>query len=463
MARRSKGEGTTYQDPASGTYTAEITVDGRRHRRKGFSSQAAATRWLRDLLKTADNNEGKILAPSRVTVGEWLNEWENVIQRRVRLGTMSETTFESYRKNIRLHIRPQLGQLRIQQVNARHLSELYDELLGHGSPGGNGKLSQRTVAYIHAILRACFRDAITRNPPLRQANPCSQINKDDLPRTPARADRGRYNVWEPEQILAFLQHYKAHRLIALYWLYFTRGSRRGELLGVRWPEVDLEHGTIHLIRNRTAHAGRVIERETTKGQGQGRLIPLDSFLVEIMKDHRRRWEAEREAAIAADGWQDTGYVFVHDGVRHPEHKAGGPLHPERLSRSFRRMIVAYNKAHPDSVLPEIRLHDARHSTATSMIFAGIDEQVVAEILGHDSVVITRTIYSHVHKERAARAAAMMTELVLGPPENAAPDTAAASTKPQRRVVGEGGDAAERRERGSPRPARSRRRPAAGRD
>lgn len=416
MARRGKGEGTAYQDQASGVYIAEITLEGRRHRKKGFPSQVAATRWLRELIKTTDRNDGEVTAPNRITVGEWLDQWDGILERRVRLGAISETTLESYRKNVRLHIRPQLGPLLVQKVNPGHLAELYDRLLAQGSAGGRGPLSRRTVAYVHSILRACFRDAITHSPPLRQTNPCAQLGKDDVPRTPVRADQGRYRVWEPDQILGFMRHYRDHRLIALYWLYFTRGARRGELLGLRWPEVDLNHGTLHLIRNRTTtYSGKVIERDSTKGHGQGRFVPLDPFLVELLKDHRSRWEAERLAARAAGRWDETSdYVFVHDGVRHPDQRAGGPLHPDRLSRSFHRMIVAYNKAHPDGPLPEIRLHDSRHTTATSMIFAGVDEQIVADLLGHDSVIVTRTVYSHVLKERAARAAALMTDLIVGP-------------------------------------------------
>ena len=77
------------------------------------------------------------------------------------------------------------------------------------------------------------------------------------------------------------------------------------------------------------------------------------------------------------------------------------------------MITAYNKKHPDQPLPMLRLHDTRHTTATAMIFAGVDDQIVAQLLGHNSVMVTRTVYSHVLKERSARAAALMTELIVG--------------------------------------------------
>jgi integrase len=286
--------------------------------------------------------------------------------------------------------------------------------MAKGSPGGRGPLSQRSVAYIHNILRACFRDAITQDPPLRRTNPCTQIGKDDMPRTPALSDQGRYDIWEPEQILALLTHYEDHPLVALFWLYFTRGPRRGELLGLRWDGVDLVHGTLALTRNRTTTTnGRVIERDTTKGQGRGRFLPLDGVLIEIMTRHQERWHADRQTARAAGRWFESDYVFVGDGRNQPEGLCGTPLHPDHLSRTFKRMITRYNKERPEKPLPMLRLHDTRHTTATAMIFAGVDDQIVAQLLGHTNVVVTRTVYSHVLKERSARAAALMTELVVG--------------------------------------------------
>jgi integrase len=354
-------------------------------------------------------------------MGEWFTEWDTILARRVRLGRFSETTYESYRKYIRLHIAPDLGHLPVRDVAPRDLIKLYDRLMLHGSPGGRGPLSQRTVAYVHNILRACFRDAITADPPLRRTNPCTQIGKDDIPRTPPKSDQGSYDIWQPEQILAFLTHYADHRLVALFWLYFTRGARRGELLGLRWDGVDIEHGTLALTRNRTTtYSGKVIERDTTKGQGKGRFIPLDAVLIDVMKTHKARLEAEREAGREAGQWFESDYVFVSDGRNQPDKRTGTPLHPDRLSRTFKRMITQYNKKHPDGPLPMLRLHDTRHTTATAMIFAGIDDQIVAQLLGHTSVMVTRTVYSHVLKERSARAAALMTELVVGS-SAAAPD------------------------------------------
>jgi integrase len=414
MGRRSRGEGTVYPDRDAHTFTAEVTVRFRRHRRKGFTSKAAGTRWIRAQTDGDMAHDGGALAPRRLTMTEWFAQWDDILARRVRLGRLSETTYESYRRYIRLHIQPELGPIPVRDVAARDLTRLYDRLMTKGSPGGRGPLSQRTVAYIHNILRACFRDAVTADPPLRRTNPCTQIGVDDVPRTPSRADQGNYVIWQPDQILAFLTHYADHRLVALFWLYFTRGARRGELLGLRWDGVDLEHGTLALTRNRTTtYSGKVIERDTTKGQGKGRFIPLDAVLIDVMKKHKARLEAERADGRETGQWFESDYVFVSDGRNQPDKRVGTPLHPDRLSRTFKRMITQYNKKHPDAALPMLRLHDTRHTTATAMIFAGVDDQIVAQLLGHNSVMVTRTVYSHVLKERSARAAALMTELVIG--------------------------------------------------
>lgn len=414
MGRRSRGEGTVYFVRATNSYTAEVTVVGQRLRKKGLPSRSAGTRWIREQTDQDGKNDGTPMASQAITMNEWFDQWDVILTRRTRLGRFSETTLESYRKYVRLHIRPDLGHLRVRDVAPRDLIKLYDRLMLQGSPGGRGPLSQRTVAYIHNILRACFRDAITADPPLRRTNPCTQIRKDDIPRTPPKSDQGSYDIWQPDQILAFLTHYADHRLVALFWLYFTRGARRGELLGLRWDGVDLEHGTLALTRNRTTtYSGKVIERDTTKGQGKGRFVPLDAVLIEVMKTHRTRLEADRAAGREIGQWFESDYVFVSDGRNQPDKRIGTPLHPDRLSRTFKRMITQYNKKHPDEPLPMLRLHDTRHTTATAMIFAGVDDQIVAQLLGHNSVMVTRTVYSHVLKERSARAAALMTELVVG--------------------------------------------------
>ncbi len=205
----------------------------------------------------------------------------------------------------------------------------------------------------------------------------------------------------------------------MWWLIALRGLRRGEAAGLRWSDVDLDAGTLTVAQQRIAY-GRTVHVGSPKTAASRRTIALDRVTVRLLRGHRRRQQAERDAA--GDRWHDSGYVFTA-----PD---GSPLHPDWLTRRFRRLVTL-------SGLPPIRLHDLRHGAASLALAAGADLKTAQALLGHASIVLTADTYTSVLPELLADSAEATARLVLahaarkpgrrprntvgsGPPKSAAP-------------------------------------------
>jgi integrase len=272
------------------------------------------------------------------------------------------------------------------------LNGLYPALLeDRKQSNGGGGLSPRSVRYVHTIIHRAFRDAvrwgrITRNP----------ADAADPPRSAATV-RAAMTTWSAEQVRAFLVHTADHRLHAAFAVLGTTGMRRGECLGLRWSDIDLTAGRVSITQTVIAvnHEVRIGSPKTTRGR---RTVSLDSGTVAALQEHRRRQAAERLRMGA--GFADHGLVFCR-----PD---GGPLHPERFSRTF--SIEAMRAG-----LPPIRLHDLRHTWATLALSAGEHPKVVQERLGHANVSITLDVYSHVTEGLHSDAADRVATIIFGTP------------------------------------------------
>jgi integrase len=170
--------------------------------------------------------------------------------------------------------------------------------------------------------------------------------------------------------------------------------RRGELAGLRWQDVDLDAGTLAVTQQRTTADYRVVVAEP-KARSR-RVITLDASVIDALRAHRRRQLEERLAARPA--WADTEYVIVDE--------VGRPYHPQRLRLLFER-------ACREAEVPPIRLHDLRHTMATTALRAGIHPKVVQERLGHSSIALTLDTYSHVTPTLQRAAAETLGELFSG--------------------------------------------------
>ena len=206
-------------------------------------------------------------------------------------------------------------------------------------------------------------------------------------------------VWSPEQLSAFLEHVATDRMAALWRLAATTGMRRGELLGLRWADVDFEAGALTVSQSLTI-ADYKTHISTPKTDGSRRRLTLDPATLAALRAHRARQSAERLALGVA--WQDTGLVFTRED--------GGEVHPHLVSRWFDQRLKAAG-------LPRITFHAVRHSYATMLLRGGQPIHRVSKRLGHSKPTVTLNIYGHVLPGDDEEAALAGAEL-LSPTANA---------------------------------------------
>ena len=371
---------------------------------------------------------------------------------------LEESTWHSYDRYIRLHVIPHIGAIPLQKVSPVDLNQLYRKLLESGRhqpgprPGRSPEvlaratqlraggltyeliaeqlrtefedeatitksavaallrrdaaekprcdrlagLSPRTVRYIHTIIHAALKDALRWNRVARNVADAA------TPPSAAAARSHRPKAWMAEQLRSFLDYAaESHYLPA--WIFLaTSGCRRGECLGLRWSDVDLDESTAIISRQVTALDHQVIVKEMPKTK-QAHLIRLDSGTVAMLK--RVRAEQAQTKLRLGPGYQDEGHVFCQFD--------GRPHHPERFSREFDRKQRYFNRDNADELLPPITLHGLRHTWATLALGAGIDIKIVSERLNHSSTHITREIYTHVTPPMQSDAAERVANLIRG--------------------------------------------------
>jgi integrase len=360
-------------------------ITGKRRQKwsSGYRTKRDAERGLSEIV--ASLHAGTYVEPTKQTVREYLKDWLAAIE-----PTIRPSTHYSYARNLRLHVLPRLGSVQLRRVDAGMLNALYAALLADGKQSnGGGGLSPRSVRYIHTIVHRALRDAvrwgrIARNP----------ADAADPPRA-AAAVRPTMTTWTADQVRAFLDYTADHRLHAAFVVLATTGMRRGECLGLRWSDVDLTVGRVSIAQTVIAvnHKVRIGSPKTARGR---RTVVLDPGTVAVLRRHRQQLLAER--LIMGAGFTDHGLVFCR-----PD---GGPLHPERFSRTFE--IEAARAG-----LPRIRLHDLRHTWATLALSAGEHPKVVQERLGHANVSITLDVYSHVTEGLHGDAASRVAGIIFG--------------------------------------------------
>jgi integrase len=266
------------------------------------------------------------------------------------------------------------------------------------------------LAHIRTTLRAALNSAIRQgvipDNPVRQVELPARRRAHALVWTPGQvADwqatgiRPTVAVWTPAQLAAFLDSVRQDRLYALWRLATLHGLRRGELAGLRWADLDLNHRHLVIVRARTT-AGYQVFEGPPKSAASMRTIALDRHTIAVLRQHAYRQRQERHAA--GDRWHNTGYLFTS---RH-----GHPLHPGYLTHRFAALVAATG-------LPPVRLHDLRHGAATLAHLAGTDLKTISDQLGHSSIVLTADTYTSVLPAAQYKAAEATAQLVLDAARN----------------------------------------------
>lgn len=365
----------------------------------GFASEDEA-KAARDRARL-DARRGEYVGRDDITVAAYLRQWLDGHALVVKPKTLA-----GYRNLINSYVVPRLGRLKLQAVRPSTLSAFYQELLTSGGKGGR-PLSARTVQYVHSILRKAFADAVLVDRIL-PSNPAATAKR---PRK-TLAVKGS-GVWDAEQLAAFLGAARRHRLFAFFHVAAYTGARRGELLHLRWSDVDLGPSSSVRIRGTVNVVDGTRVEGTTKG-GRERIVSIDPGTVTVLVEHRARQEQDR--LRAEDSWEGTGYVFCRE--------IGAPLYPDTVSQLMPKLVAEHNASVPAARrVPSIRLHDLRHTHATLLLKAGVPAHVVAARLGHADASITLRVYAHVLGDQATGAASIFADLMAERTASTAPDAA----------------------------------------
>ena len=377
------GEGSVHRKGSVWSFVVDLGRDpatGRRRqaRRSGFATKKAAEAALRSLATASD--AGMAVSRSRTTVSGFLTEWRETMRPRIR-----ETTWVSYEMAAN-RITRQIGAVPLQALTPLQVESLYATLLATGGAGGR-PLAPKTVRSCHIVLRRALADAERLG--LVSRNPAAAARAVAAPRAEQR-------TWSSEELQLFFEALAGERLSMAFVLLATTGMRRGEVLGLRWEDVDFTGRALSIVQTLTTVRGDKHIGPPKTGKSRRR-VSIDSVTLDALKAHRKRQRVERIAA--ADVWSNEGHLVFTDEL-------GEPVHPNRLSQSFDRLVR-------DARLPRIRLHDLRHSYATLALKAGVHPKIVSERLGHSTIAITLDLYSHVAQGLDADAAELTAARIYG--------------------------------------------------
>lgn len=317
-------------------------------------------------------------AGSALTVGAYLADWLAHVRTRVR-----PTTYDGYEVLIRLHIAPAIGTALLSDIRPLDIQHLYGQLL---APDRERALAAGTVLNAHLVLTQAFGQAVRWG--LVGANPAAGAQ----PPRPRRAEL--YSV--DAELAARILEAASGSLIELpVALAIGTGMRRGEILALRWADIDAPRETAHVRRTLQPTAAGLIFSEP-KTRRSRRAVALPRFLQPFFE---RRAESQHEQRkLAAEHWNDLDLV-IDNGL-------GCPLNPDSLSSSWRRLVKQHG-------FPHVRFHDLRHAHATLMLLKGVHPKIVSERLGHASIGITLDTYSHVLPSMQTEAAEAFDELFSG--------------------------------------------------
>ncbi|MGW6948051.1 tyrosine-type recombinase/integrase [Streptomyces xanthophaeus] len=371
--RNPNGAGTITQRK-DGRFQAAVYVlqpDGTRARKFAYGKTwAECDVKRRDLLAKVDQG---VPVPTRsAKLSEWLPYWlDNIVQPH-----RKRTTFAKYETHVRLYLVPLLGSKRLESLSVGDVRRVLVQL--------QKKASAATAKESHRVLRTALAAAVREE--LVTRNVATLVE-------PPTVEARDLSPWSLQETLDFLAASRKDPLFAAFVLAIALGFRRGEIVGLRWENVDLDRREIRVRTQRQRVGGEAYE-DDPKGKRRRQTLPLPGICVAPLRLQRMKQADAR--AKAGDAWQESGYVFTT--------RTGRPIEPRNVYRSFTRVAK-------DADLRVIRLHDARHGTATLLTAAGVPPRVVMEILGHSQIAVTMNVYAHVVQETQREAIGHMDRLL----------------------------------------------------
>ncbi len=353
--KRGNNEGTIYKDEKNGRWIAQATIDGKRKSFYG-KTRTEANKKLTDAIK--QNEQGTYIDPSKLTLGEWLDKWLMTYK----MPSLKPKTIEGYYHMMELHVKPELGKIKLKDLTADRIQNHYRDKTKAG-------YSSKTVKHIHTIIHDALKHAVRMGELFRNVSDHAILPKQETIK-PMR-------VLTKEEQQKFMDTCKAqpHDGGLAFILDLATGLRLGELLAVTWDDIDIEAGVLKVSRN----ISRIMNMDTKKTEimegtpktkAGKRSIPIPTSVFEMLKAYKP--EDERK-----------GLLFPSS--------AGTPIEPRNMQRKFYNMI---EKAE----IEKANIHALRHTYCTRLLESGVQPNTAKELMGHSSIQVTLDIYGHVMPE-----------------------------------------------------------------
>jgi len=353
------------------------SADGKRlyHNKTINGTKKDAQRYRTKILRKRDL--GELVEPSKELLGLYLERWLETAAR----PRIAPSTFATYSNYVSIYLKPGLGDKGLSELEALEIQEFYNGL-------GDKGLSPKTVKNIHGVFTNALKQAVKWQ--LIRTNPADHV---DLPKD----ERREMQVFTREQAAQFMEAtiYSPHK--ALFSLLLSSGMRPGEALGLKWGDVDMKAGRVHVQRALSKTKTGWVLREPKTARSR-RAIPLPPSVMNDLKEHRA---AQLEERLKTGSYNDRDLVFAD--------RTGEPLSPKEV---YRKHFIPLLR---DAGLPKIRMYDLRHTCATLLLAAGENPKVVSERLGHASITLTLDTYSHVLPDMQDRATAKLENILFGAP------------------------------------------------
>ena len=329
----------------------------------------------------AGADKGDYIDPSKTTLAEFLDRWETWAATQV-----SAETLERYKELTAHHVRSRLGAARVQRLRTADFAELYGKLQQSKADGGAG-LAARTVGHTHRLLHRVFSHAVKWG--VVAINPVAAAE-------PPRVERTEIEILDPDQIKVVLNALRKHRLYPIVVMGLATGMRRGEMVALRWRDVDLDHGSVRVERSleQTSDGLRFKSPKTKSGR---REITIPASIVAELRAHWRRQQEQRlSLGMGKAGPEDL--VFPRfDGTAWP---------PDSLSSDWSNAVRGMK-------LPKVTLHALRHTHVSQLIASGLDVVSVSRRIGHSNPTVTLGVYAHLFGNTDEKAAAVVEAAMAG--------------------------------------------------
>ena len=375
MARKKRGHGEgSITQRSYGSWRAQVTIDGKRHG-KTFKKKTEAQTWLRKTQFEID--KGLTYSSTQINLEQFLSDWLSVHKT-----GLKPRTGERYEQISRDYIYPYIGKIKFHDLRLDKVEKLYQNLLQEG-------VTIRNVRYAHSILHRSLQDAVRRG--LVGFNAAHGARQPKMPYK-------EMQILDENQVMQFFLCVKNDCNEALYHLAIKTGMRKGELLGLKWSDLDWNRGTLRIQRQAQRIPGKGRTFVSLKTRAGKRTISPGSETLQLLREHKSRQQLQK--ALEGVRWQDLDLIFPS--------KVGTIQSGSNVLKRFKALLESAS-------LPPIRFHDLRHTTASMMLIHGVTILVVSKILGHSQPSTTLNIYGHLIPAANENVGDQMDELLTAIP------------------------------------------------